>query len=654
MFKTKIILVLLTCLGLFAFNVIFPEKMFGRTLKPLSIKHSTPLRPGVPKTQGEVPSKYDQLPSGFLPFELFLKDFSLAETSTEQIHPITAALSQATNNCVCAGLDLLIQADEQVLIGLSTFIPVIESQSPLLAEKLHEGGRVFLIGAGSSGRVAIDIAAKCCAVFPEMGQRIIGRLAGGDTAFIQPKEGFEDSEAEGKRALVRDHIGTKDTVILISASGSCSFNTGCGTFAADQGATVFYFYNSRSIPTRTQKLFDRVDHPVIPFCVDIGPQAIAGSTRLQGATVAEACIGSLLASALYMTLGQGEVARNYPHELFRNMQAGFSLIKQHIDEIQQFIILESAVFSDSQSNFRKLTDETDRGYVTFLAPNNSMREILIDSTETPPTFSLNPVRRKNEAHKKRAEIQAYLLEESDNDTAWQAILGRPVYHEGICDENDFILGMNEAGLDSYHNRPKGIGNLVIGVAKLQENELPPQALLTALEEVKKTGGRSVFLLLCGRKFSEERAQLLRQATDMFLVVDQIPHDSFGIAETIILKQILQLISNGSMLLMNKVHGNQMIDVAASNNKLRGRCLRLVKKIWNEYHPQNIPTDRMLYWYIAQVSILKTSYAEKGLYTPSITKIILTMLANTWGPDHFVQAVQLLHDHNECIEEILSR
>ena len=172
--------------------------------------------------------------------------------------------------------------------------------------------------------------------------------------------------------------------------------------------------------------------------------------------------------------------------------------------------------------------------------------------------------------------------------------------------------------------------------------------------MKKAGGRSVCLLLSREKFSEEHIHLLHQATDMVLVVDQIPSDSLGIAETILLKQILQLISNGSMLLMNKVHGNQMIDVSASNNKLRGRCLRLVKNIWNEYHPQHIPADRVLYWYIAQVSILKTSYAEKGLYTPSITKIILTMLANTWGPDHFVQAVQLLHDHNERIEGILSR
>ena len=483
MFKTKIILVYVTWLSSSVFSVIPPEKMFGISLNPLPIEHSPTSRPSctakMPDTYGEQLSMYDQLPSDFLPFEQFLKDFSLVETSTEQLHPITTALSQTMNNDVCVGLDLLVQADERVLIGFAEFIPIIESQSPLLAAKLHDGGRVFLVGAGSSGRVAIDIAAKCCAVFPEMGHQIIGRLAGGDSAFIRPKEGFEDSEAEGKQALVHDHIGSKDTVILISASGSCSFNTGCGTFAADRGATVFYFYNSQSIPTRTQKLFDRVEQRVIPLCVDIGPQAIAGSTRLQGATVAEACLGSFLGSALYIARGNDDVARNYPNKLFRHMQTAFTLIKQHIRQIQQCVILESAIFSDSQSNFRKLTDETDRGYVTFLAPKDSMREILIDSTETPPTFSLNPVRRKNEAHKKRAEIQAYLLEESDNGTAWQAVLGRPVYRESICDVSDFILGMSETGLESYRNRPKGIGNLVIGVAKLHTNTLPPQELLSA-------------------------------------------------------------------------------------------------------------------------------------------------------------------------------
>jgi N-acetylmuramic acid 6-phosphate etherase len=595
---------------------------------------------------------YDKLPPGVIPFEQFATDFALSETSTECLHPLTASLSQTMSKDLYAGLDLLVQVDEGVIPGLEAFIPIIQSQAPLLASKLRDGGRVFLVGAGSSGRVAIDIAAKCCAVFPELQQKVIGKLAGGDTAFIKPKEGFEDSKSDGKIALAHDCISPMDTVILISASGSCSFNVGCGTFAADQGATVFYFYNSRSIPSRTQELFDRIDHPAIPLCVDIGPQAIAGSTRLQSATVAEACLGSFLASALYIARGKEDLARAYPHELVRCMRAGLSLVKQHLRQIEQCVLQESAIFSNSRSNFRRLSDETDQGYVTFIASKDCMREILIDSTEIPPTFSISPVRRKIDAHMKRAEYQAYLVDQSDNYQAWHAVLGRPPYQEDINDANGFVLGMDENGLDSYRNRPKGKGNLVIGVAKLQANEVPPQGLLSALGASKRGGGLTLLLLMCREKMSEKRIRLFNRSADMLLVIEDIPYEPFGIAETLALKQILQLISNGSMILMNKVHGNQMIDVKASNNKLKGRCLRLIKGIWNEFDRQHTPTDRELYWYITHVLSQKTSYEDRGMYTPSIVKIILTMLANNWGPDHFVQAVHLLHDHNERVEELL--
>ena len=67
---------------------------------------------------------------------------------------------------------------------------------------------------------------------------------------IRAKEGFEDSEREGEKAVTAHHIGPKDSVILISASGSASFNVGFGHSAANLGAKVYYFYNSHEIPER--------------------------------------------------------------------------------------------------------------------------------------------------------------------------------------------------------------------------------------------------------------------------------------------------------------------------------------------------------------------------------------------------------------------
>jgi N-acetylmuramic acid 6-phosphate (MurNAc-6-P) etherase len=141
-----------------------------------------------------------------------------------------------------------------------------------MKEKIGRGGRVFLVGSGSSGRVGIDIAAKCGIKFPTIKKQIEGVIAGGDSALIRAKEGFEDSEADGEAALKDYNLGPNDTVILISASGSASFNAGCGHFAANRDAGVYYFYNSNNIPMRTQRLFERKINPVIPLCVDIYPK----------------------------------------------------------------------------------------------------------------------------------------------------------------------------------------------------------------------------------------------------------------------------------------------------------------------------------------------------------------------------------------------
>lgn len=592
-----------------------------------------------------------ELPPGFSPFEEFDKEFNLGATSTELLHPVTKSLSQSIHKCIPEGLELLLNVDENVIKGLEEFIPDIDSLAPLLSERMGSGGRVFLVGSGSSGRVAIDLAAKCNQAFPEKNQQVRGVIAGGDSALIRAKEGFEDSESDGMKALEEFNLGPQDTVILISASGSASFNVGCGHYSAEKGAQVLYFYNSKSIPSRTQQLFDRKRNPVIPLCIDIGPQAIAGSTRLQGATLAEACLGALLASSLYMDKAQAPLAKEYPKLLISKMQEGIALIRKHLAGIEKFVTQEKEIFSDPRSNFRQLKDVTDQGYVTFVSLKDSIREVKIDSTETSPTFSTNPVRRLNEQHKKRAEFQAYLAGELDNREAWKALLGREVSQTDVKDTDAFILSSFAEGINSYQNRPKGKGNFVIGVAKLKNSLHVPKEILQALEEAKKQGGRTGLILTCRDKLSEKQNEELAHYADAVLVLENVPHDAMGLSETIILKQTLNLISNGSMVLMNKVHGNQMIDVRASNKKLIDRCIRLIKEIWKEYSSSAVLSNKELYHYVAHVSAIKKAYEEKGVYTPSVVKIVLAMLSLKKTPKNFQEIVDILAEKQERIDWI---
>lgn len=568
--------------------------------------------------------------SEFLPFEEFEKKFQLKDTTTEQRHPETMQLSQVMHENVSQGLLQLLSVDRSVLTGFDAFIPSIRTLAPQIAARLKKNGRVFLVGSGTSGRVGIDIAAKCCQTFKMT--CIHGVIAGGDSAIIRAKEGFEDSEEDGRKALQSFNIDSNDCVILISASGSASFNVGCGHYASDQGALVLYFYNSQSIPSRTQDLFDRVQNPVMPLCVDIGPQAISGSTRLQSATLAEASLGALLASALYLSQDEDELAFQYPKKLFLNMTEGLQRVKEMIPHIEKFVMREKEIFAAPDSNFFKVKDQSNQGYVTLISGKACIREVLVDATEMSPTFSINPMRRNNEAHKKRAEFQAYLMEEGSNQEAWKILLGR---ESREVDVEDFILSYHEGKA----NRPLGKGNLVIGVATCEDS----LKITTALQEAKSQGAATGLILLSYSK--------TENVADMELVIENIPYDAMGLTQTIMLKQVLNLLSNGSMVLMNKVHGNQMIDVRASNYKLINRCMRLIKEIWSEYRQDETVTDKELYHAIVQINAIKKIYEEKGIYTPSVVKITLAMLALKKSSDHFQTIIEFLNEKQERIDWI---
>ena len=567
-----------------------------------------------------------------MPFEDFEKKFALGQTSTEQNHPITRQLSQVMHESVARGMGLLVKVDEGILQGFESFLPTIHKLAPALSEKR----RIFLVGSGSSGRVAIDIAAKCKNSTPS----IIAIIAGGDSAIVKAREGFEDSETAGEEALREYHIGADDAVILISASGSAPFNVGCGQFSANAGACVFYFYNSTSIPLRTQNLFTRDENPVIPLCVDIGPQAIGGSTRLQGATLAEACLGALLTDALRHTPFQKP--DGYPEKLLDQLQKGAEIVYGHINSIQKFSLIEQAVFSNPNSNFRRLTDTSEQGYVTIIATEDSLREVLIDATEISPTFSTSPIRRVDEEGKKKEEFRAYAIGQRDNRMAWASLLGRdPHPQEGT---ESFLLTCNGRGATSFSERPKGKGNFLIGVAKVESSATVPQELIDLLDDEKRRGGSVGLILICSGNVPKTF-----DSYDCVLTLENLPADVMGFAQTIILKQVLNLISNSTMVLMEKVLGNQMIDVQASNMKLVDRCIRLIGSNWPE------PCSReVLYHYVSWVAAIKKAYAEKGIYSPSAVKIVLAMLALKKTPADFQEVVAFLLENQERLDFMSQR
>lgn len=186
-----------------------------------------------------------------------------------------------------------------------------------------------------------------------------------------------------------------------------------------------------------------------------------------------------------------------------------------------------------------------------------------------------------------------------NYEAWQILLGREIQDPECTKE--FLLSWYGQGENSFENRPVGAGNLLLDVAKKGEQ------------------------ILVGN-----------------LSLEGIPQ---GLAQTIALKQVLNLISNGAMILMNKVVGNRMIDVRAANNKLIDRCIRLIKEIKGDAIQYS---DKEIYHLLANLSAMQKTYQEKGTYTPSLVKIFLTMVSLNKTPAHFAEIVDHLAKNQESI------
>lgn len=582
----------------------------------------------------------------YMPYQEFKQKFKLGSASTEKLNPHTAKLSQVMHKDLVQGLELLLSVEQAVIHGYEQHIThLCTVLVPQLKISLQQKGRIFLVGSGSSGRLAIDLAAKAKICSPELGSNVISIIAGGDAAIVRAKEGFEDSEADGKAAIAYVNVTSHDTVILISGSGSASFNVGCGQHAADSGAAVYYFYNSTQVPERTVQLFNRKTNPVIPLLVDIGPQAIAGSTRLQAATLAIVCLGT----ALFKAFKQEDSTESCASDIANGMRIALTKIHEQLPAIQKIIDSQVRAFSNPHSNFRQLQDIFMCGYVTMIATPCAIREAFIDTSETAPTFSTNPLRRESECKKKRAEFQAYVCGTPDNATAWECLLGRSLNVEHKAEAMQFLIAAEGNGNNSYINRPKGNGNVVIGIIKLPHDMDYVDTLLKALQDTKQEGADTSIIVLASYKLSHIQRQVFTELCDVAVLLEDIPLDAYGLIDTCALKMILNLISNGSMVLMNKVYGNRMIDVNPSNNKLIDRAMRLISEIWQEAFPRKTIDDETLYHYVQQLQAQKKTRQEEGLYTPSVVNMGLNLLYHNKTPDDFDEMMKIITANQERLD-----
>lgn len=188
------------------------------------------------------------------------------------------------------------QVPEAVENALNAIVPVVDH----ISEMLILGGRLIYVGAGTSGRIGLLDAAECPPTFGVSPGTVVGLIAGGEQAMTSAREGVEDNENEGRNDLLAHSPCENDTVIGISASGGAAYVIGALEAARDAGAfTVSLCCNQNSTA-------GNMAHRSI--CVDTGPEAITGSTRLKAGT-AQKLILNLISTAVMVKTGK--VYENY-------------------------------------------------------------------------------------------------------------------------------------------------------------------------------------------------------------------------------------------------------------------------------------------------------------------------------------------------------
>lgn len=216
----------------------------------------------------------------------------LNQAATEQANPESAGLDKMTSLEIVA---LMNRQDLGVVAAVERALPAIALLVDATAARLREGGRLFYVGAGTSGRLGMLDAAECPPTFGTPPELVQALLAGGQGAFLRAVEHAEDSVEAGARELQDRGLSRQDVVVGISASGRTPFVLGALAAARQVGAVTGSIFCNAGSPLQSAS-----DHPVL---LDTGPEVVAGSTRLKAGTATKMAL-NMLSTATMVGLGK--------------------------------------------------------------------------------------------------------------------------------------------------------------------------------------------------------------------------------------------------------------------------------------------------------------------------------------------------------------
>jgi N-acetylmuramic acid 6-phosphate etherase len=247
--------------------------------------------------------------------------------ATEQRNPRTRGLDLLSTQNLLRTLN---REDATVPRAIAKEIPAIARAVEVMTHALSAGGRVFYVGAGTSGRLATLDASEIPPTFGVSPKTFQAIIAGGTRALTHAVEGAEDSSSQGAKDISARHLTKRDVVVGVTASGSTPYVLGALSKTRAIGAATIGITSNRNSPL--------AKYVKILIATNTGPEAISGSTRLKAGT-AQKLVLNMLSTATMVRLGR----------VYDNWMIGVSLTNQKLRERGRRILQEASGASVSEA-----------------------------------------------------------------------------------------------------------------------------------------------------------------------------------------------------------------------------------------------------------------------------------------------------------------
>ncbi|MEL6493678.1 MAG: N-acetylmuramic acid 6-phosphate etherase [Cyanobacteria bacterium J06623_7] len=206
---------------------------------------------------------------------------------TEQINPESQNLDRLSSLEI---VDLFNREDEKTLAAIASARIPLAQTIDLVATAFQQGGRLFYVGAGTSGRLGVLDAAECPPTFCTPPELVQGILAGGEAALVKSSEALEDRPDDGAKAIGDRQVGELDVVIGITAGGTTPFVHGALIEAKARGAKTVAMscVSAEQVPMPAD----------LDLRLLVGAEILAGSTRLKAGTVTKMALNIISTGAM--------------------------------------------------------------------------------------------------------------------------------------------------------------------------------------------------------------------------------------------------------------------------------------------------------------------------------------------------------------------